>query len=257
MDHSDETKLDKNKINTKALKIANGKNPLPFDRNEHGHRFRRQTNKCQAKDTQHVLFLLDTSGSIGSKSFKNMTSTVANLTALFCKPIKVGVLTFNHEFNLEFCFNCFKTDYQGRFYAREAIRNIPYRRGRTHTAGAVRCVCDKILQPDCGLEFVDDTCIDVIVITDGWSNDPHRDICHEVECLHNHSLNVNTYSLGINNYDRSELGCIQDSSNSFSVFEYKSFDEFYASISNITDKLADESNEKYTCTYSDGELGEP
>ena len=256
MKHSDETKLDKNKINTKALKIANGTDPLPFDRNEHGHRFRRQTNKCQAKDTQHVLFVLDTSGSIGRKSFKNMTSTVANLTALFCKPIKVGVLTFNREFNLEFCFNCFKTDILGRFYARQTIRDIPYRGGATHTAGAVRCVCDKILQPDCGLEFSDDSCVDVVLITDGQSNDPQRDICSEVDCLHSHRLKVNTYSLGINNYNVNELNCIQESSNSFSVFEYESFDDFYASVLNIRTRLTDPSNEQYTCAYTDGNLGE-
>ncbi len=227
--------------------------PVPFSVSEHGHRFRRQTNKCDPNDNQHVLFVLDTSGSISMDTFSRMTDVVANLTTLFCKPIEVAVLTFSHQFYLEFCFNCFETDIFGRIKAAEAIRNIPYRGqgGYTATGGAAKCVCDKLLDLSCGIEFADNTCVDVVFITDGYSNDNNFEICDEVKCLHDHFLNLNTYSLGIGNYDtpsaRSELQCIQDSSNDQSLFTFETFEEFFDQLKKVEEELEDP-NTEHECT---------
>ncbi|XP_064402099.1 uncharacterized protein LOC135347910 isoform X2 [Halichondria panicea] len=238
--------------------------PRPFSVSEDGHRFRRQTNKCDPNDNQHVLFVLDTSGSIPMDTFRRMTDVVADLTTLFCKPIEVAVLTFSHKFFLEFCFNCFETDIFGRIKAAEAIRNIPYRGnvagkvGYTATGGAAKCVCDQLLDSSCGVEFADNTCVDVVFITDGYSNDNNFEICDEVKCLHDHFLNLNTYSLGVGNYDtpsaRSELKCIQDSSNDQSLFTFETFEEFFDQLKEVEEELADPANTEHTCTDADGTL---
>ena len=212
-------------------------NPIPFILKEHGHRFKRQVNKCNPGDKQHVLFVLDTSGSIKSHNFNKMKKAVGDLTALFCSNIEVAVLTFNHEFHLEFCFNCFGSNDSGRIQAYRAINNIDYRSGWTHTGGAAKCVCNKLLDKSCGIEFADDTCVDVIFITDGASNDPSLEICDEVKCLHDHLLKLNTYSLGIGSYNNpiyeNELKCIQNSDNDMSMFWFESFDEFSEAVEDL------------------------
>ena len=152
-------------------------NPLPFNIAEDGHRLRRQVRQCGATDKQHVLFMLDTSGSIGSAEFERVKEAVSNLTLLFCREIEVAVLTFNHEFHLEFCFNCYhEQDTLGPY---TAIRNIQYRGGLTYTAGATKCACESLLGPSCGIEYASDTCVDIIYITDGKSNDRNLNVCKE------------------------------------------------------------------------------
>ena len=105
------------------------------------------------------LFVLDMS--VTDAEFHRMTGALSFLVALFCKPIKVAAMTFDHQFYIEFCFDCF---------------------------AAIDCVCSTLLKPICGLD-PDATCIDIVFITDGKSNDPSRDVCDEARsnmlCIHN------------------------------------------------------------------------
>ena len=82
--------------------------PIPYDRKEHGARFRRTL--CQPNGEQHILFLLDISGSIGSAAFTQVTTTVSTLVGLFCSLPRIGATNFDHQFKLEFCFDCFSSD---------------------------------------------------------------------------------------------------------------------------------------------------
>lgn len=118
--------------------------------------------------------------------------------------------------NLEFCFNCYSTEYNSRREAAAAIRSIPWHQGLTYTGGAARCVCNELLKQDCGMDPLA-TCIAVVFITDGKSNEPHLKVFDEVKCLHNHLNRVSTYAVGINNFYRPEIQCITSSSNLMSV----------------------------------------
>ena len=225
--------------------------PIPFKWSEHHKRFRRQ-NSCSGQN-QYVLFLLDTSGSIGFSNFVKTTEAVAILTTLFCKPVQIAVMTFSTNFKLEFCFDCFdSSDHYSREARFNAIRNIPYRGGLTRTGGAARCVCDELLDPSCGLPS-DASCIDVIFITDGRSNDPFLEICDEVKCIHDHMqyTTINTQSIGIANANPAELECIEKTDGVNSAFEYDSFDKFTEAIGTITEKL--ENNYDATCEDTTGE----
>ena len=99
--------------------------PIPFNITEHGKRYRRQ-DSCQSASTQYILFVLDTSGSVGEAEFNRVTSVLSELVLFFCKPVKVAVMTFDHEFFVEFCFNCFDNSCGGRVDARNAINAIQY-----------------------------------------------------------------------------------------------------------------------------------
>jgi uncharacterized protein with von Willebrand factor type A (vWA) domain len=183
-----------------------------------------------------VLFILDTSGSIGSVEFERMKTTIARLPGLFCRQVKFAAITFDHYIHLEFCFDCFESTYDGRTRVSDAIKAITYRGGLTYTGSTAKCVCEEILDASCGIEAYPD-CLDVVFITDGHSNDPAFKICDEIECLHSR-LGVDTYAIGIKNYDKEELDCITDYSDLKSAFEFESFAEFEMSLKNIVNRLA-------------------
>ena len=145
-------------------------------------------------------------------------------------------MTFNHEFKQEFCFDCFDSDCTGRTTAVDAIKAIDYRRGYTHTGGATKCACDAFLSSSCGLPD-DASCIDVVYITDGKSNDPTLKVCDEVRCLHSR-YGVNTYAIGIGNgVDQAELDCITNFSNSASIFSFMSFSDFETKLGELEQRL--------------------
>lgn len=224
--------------------------PQQFNMQKHGRRLRRQASPSCHEDpsaTKYVLFLLDTSGSIGENDFTKAKIALSNLIKLFCKPIQVAVLSFNHEYKLEFCFNCHENDNNGRYKTATAIRDIEYRSGFTHTGGAAKCVCDQVLHPSCGLPSKAD-CIDVVFITDGKSNDPSREICNEVQCLHNRK-GVNTYAIGINNYNEDELECIAKTSNLLNIFKFRDFLAFAEALKQLEERLVNEalSEDPYAC----------
>ena len=233
-------------------------NPTPFNVFEHGARYRRGNTNCQPDGIQHILFILDTSGSIGKTEFNRVTTALSNLMTLFCKPIKVAVMTFNHEYYVEFCFDCFDNTCSGRLDAGTAIKTIDYRAGWTHTGGAAQCVCDFMLTPTCGVDPAA-SCIDVVFITDGQSNDPNRDVCADIQCLHNR-FGVNTYAIGItNNVDQDELECITNNSlnpGEFHLFNFDSFDEFENTLNDIVQVLLDPNpNNPFVCIDPETAVG--
>ena len=119
-------------------------------------------NPCKGK-TRSVLFVLDTSGSIGRQSFQRMTAALSNLTSSFCDPVQFALMTFNHRRWLEFCFDSFGNSFIGRNNAKEAISNAVYRSGSTHTGKAARCACEELLSyQKCGLSRF--SCIDVSLL---------------------------------------------------------------------------------------------
>lgn len=80
----------------------------------------------------------------------------------------------------------------------------------THTGGVARCACRDLLDESCGLPE-DAECLDVVVITDRQFNDPYPQICDQIQCLYDRSLN--TYVICIGSVSNDELQCIQKSNN--------------------------------------------
>jgi len=203
-----------------------------------------------------ILFVLDTSGSIGRESYKRITAAVSSLVTLFCVPTQFAVLTFGDLLRLEFCFNCFNNSFAGRTAAGEAINNTIYRHGpSTRTGDAAQCVCDELLdRHKCGRDLM--SCIDVVFITDGHSNNG-LNACSAVQCLHNHPyVHINTYAIGINTYNDREIRCLSSYSNSEEVvFGFESFNEFEGYLNNVTARLLLPVNiGRYNCINRDRRL---
>ena len=235
--------------NEKVLDYSNTV-PLPFHWNEHHTRFRRHCRNCGSGNTQYLLFLLEMSGGIGASNFDRLKMALSALPIALCKPVKLAVMIFSHNYNLEFCFDCYNSKCSGRLGAMNAIRNITYRGGFTFTAGATQCACNVLLNESCGLP-PDAACIDVIYITHGIPNDPPPlDICTEVRCLHNR-FGVNTYAIGIGNYNNTKLDCITDPDNGStspcSIFRFESFERFISALNNVKTRLDNDHSGQYTC----------
>lgn len=215
--------------------------------------FRRQLSECN-KDTRYLLFLLDTSGSIGRYNFHNITEAISNITAFLCQQVQVAVMTFSDEFYLEFCFNCYKNDPMSRNNLRQAIRNIEYHGGNTHTGGAAKCACMDVLHESCGL-LESTSCLDIAIITDGNSNDPQLDVCKEIQCLHEKSLN--TFVMGIGDISEDELKCIEKSQNNNmkTIFSFDTVEEIIMTFKEVV-YILELPDSQHTCINSTGLLEE-
>ena len=217
--------------------------PVEFDIHKHGHRYR-HTAQCEV---QHVLFLLDTSGSIGKRNFKRLTSTLADLVPLFCKSIEIAAMTFSQTHFLEFCFNEFDNDCAGRLGARAAIRSIRYRGGSTHTAEAVQCAFDNILTPSCGLAQ-DAECVSIVFFTDGMSNGLGN-VCEVVEQL-KRQRKFESFSIGIGeSTNKEELKCLASDAENTNLFQFPSFGQFVQELGMIESVFA---NTGFTCVSAPG-----
>ena len=91
---------------------------------------RRRHQSCPSQDSiRYVLFILDTSGSIGRSQFVRVKYLLALMSEKLCDHLRVAMITYGSDINLEFCFNC-HTDRCGIF---NAITRVQYRGRLTHT----------------------------------------------------------------------------------------------------------------------------
>ena len=223
--------------------------PTPFNVYEHGSRYRRsRRDNCRE---QNILFVLDTSGSIGQSTFNRVTALLGDLVPLFCKPIRVAAMTFNRQPFSEFCFNDYDNSAYGRGQTGAAMRSIHYRGGSTFTAEAARYACNHMLSSTCGLP-IDAGCIDVIFLTDGRANDPSLDICTEIQCLHNR-IDVDTFAIGVGNYDTLRLGCYGENDldlGEYHIFDFANFTQLEQELLIVKQKLLDTAlfGGEYNCT---------
>ena len=148
-------------------------------------------------DSRYVLFIMDTSGSIGPTDFHAAKQAVAVIANSLCGYIKVALMSFSHRRYLDFCFDCYPDEGQPRTAIRNAIMNTTYRGGSTHTADAIKCACEHMLSPACGNPRLTNN-IDVVILTDGMNNGPCQSKLLEVsKCLKNvDTINIFAIAIG-------------------------------------------------------------
>ena len=208
---------------------------------KHGHRYRRQGYDRECKESQYILFVLDTSGSISDNAFERMTTALGCLVPLFCNPIKVAVMTFTDNFYMEFSFDCYGNTCQERKDAAAAIGAITHRSGpRTLTGGAIRCVDELITNRQIANFSIDEDtrCLDVVFITDGQSNGP-LDVCQEMsesEMLSNKKIKV--HAIGIDdNVNMNEIACLSGNNTNGLTLFFPNFNDFIMALNGIVHDL--------------------
>lgn len=114
-----------------------------------------------------LAFIVDSSGSIRSSRFEDVKEFISNITSnmeISQDKTRVGIISFSDDASLQI-----RLDQYGRKEdLMQAIKGLPYLRGRTHTASALRMMREELFQVNNG----DRTNVPdlAVVITDGYSN---------------------------------------------------------------------------------------
>lgn len=219
--------------------------PLPFSTEDR--KLPRKKRQCNAAATRYVLFILDTSGSIGSVDFVAVKQVIATVSSKLCDHLKVALMTYSHDINLEFCFKC----YGKRQDIYNAVMNTQYRGGLTHTHDAVKCACQTMLTTACGLpRGINQENIDVVILTDGKHNGPCRNQLKNVlRCLHGRS-NINTFGIGIGTVDADAVNALIEIRNGLHIFRVASFQQLKELLIILELELAKEDPETGTKIYT-------
>ena len=199
----------------------------------HTARVRRQA----CGQTRYVLFIVDTSGSIGSGVFESVKRVVADISETLCDYLKVALITYSSDINLEFCFKC---NNNNRRDIKNAIMRAKYRGGGTSTTDAIKCACEQILTSQCGLPKASGIYtpnIDVVLLTDGRHNGPClSNLDRELQCLHGKS-NINTFGIGIGSTDHQSVVKLTKG-NGDHIFRVENFQELQSLLQGIKLLLA-------------------
>ncbi|KAH9505735.1 Collagen alpha-4(VI) chain [Bulinus truncatus] len=195
--------------------------PLPF--------------KCRT--IADVIFVVDSSGSIGPTNFKKQLSFIANIVASFnvgADDVRIGLVVFST--NAEIWFDLRK--YSDLLSLQKAILNVPYEGEATYTDKGLRLIssADMFNRNKGGRVNAPDV---VIVLTDGQSTNPTGTL---TEAMKLKSQGVKMLSVGISSYiQKSELLSMASSPEYF--FEADDFDTLSSILGGFVEK---------TCTASEG-----
>ena len=184
-----------------------------------------------------VVFVIDTSGSIGEDNFQLIREFTANLTIELIHNFPgsaVGVILFASNAHIEFNLQA----HTNLSELLTAIADLPYSGGFTNTAEALTLL--RLATQNDTLRLRDDSSKVAIVITDGLSNDPSATESAANE-LHNLGL-FDVYAVGVDGANLNELRRI--ASNPDFVFFTTDFTS--TSLQQLTDRILPQfGNDKY------------
>ena len=185
---------------------------MPFDMDKELSQIKAHRQKRQVTKDKYVLYILDSSGSIGITNFNSMTTAMANLSLFHCPKTKIAAMSYSTKVYKNYCFNC-DQDLVPRY---EAIKGISYLNRLTASGDAINYACNNMLNTPCGfpsnLNGLNAPNLDVVFITDGHSNHG-KNVCEAAKCWSNFS-NINVFPIGIEigitkRADYEELECIR------------------------------------------------
>jgi len=192
-----------------------------------------------------VVFVLDTSGSIGNfrfQLFRDFVSGIATTLDIGLQESLVGVILFSTEASIQFSL-VEHTDEASLLSAIDP--GIPYKRGRTNTAEALRLLLSSARDGTMGLRNGRPHI--AIVVTDGESNNRNATITAASKLHADGSFNQ-VYAVGVGGANLTELRVI--ASDPSLVRSTSSFDAsaVQALQYNITEQLCTDQR-KYIMLY--------
>ena len=210
--------------------------PMPFDLNkELSHiKTHRQKREGTNKKDKYVLYIMDSSGSIGSTNFKDMRNIMAQFSLFYCKGTKIAAMSYSTYVYKNYCFNCDQKNIVTRY---NAIKAIPFHARLTASGDAIQCACDHMLNSPCGFPTTESkkkaSEITVVFITDGYSN-RGKNVCTAAKCWSSF-YNINVFPIGIGNgVNYRELDCIKggiaNGANPFNLRDFKELHKLLAEV---------------------------
>ena len=168
-----------------------------------------------------IYFVMDASSSIGRQNYKKQKRFLVNLARQFDigkDKTRVGVISFSNSYKVSIPLGS-ANDINS---LSRAIHNIPYIRGGTHTAAALKYIKNFGFSSTIARR---DASQIVIVLTDGYSRDPFST---KQEAKKLHDAGITTFVIGIGNgIDMDELRGIAsnpDDKHLFQVDDYNALD---------------------------------
>ena len=188
---------------------------------------------------QDVVFVIDTSGSIGSSRFQLIREFTGNIVIeLFRQSPRtaVGVILFGSSANIQFNLRA----HTSLSTLLPAISQLPYSGGGTNTAEALQLLLSTAQNGALGLRSGSSNI--AIVVTDGFSNSRSATLS-AASSLHASNL-FDVYAVGVDGADLTELQGIASSSEF--VFFTNSFTSF--GLQQLQERII---AELCTCKYPD------
>lgn len=165
-----------------------------------------------------IVFILDSSGSVGSTNFQKMLGFVKNMVnGMDISPTgtEVGVITYSDRTHLEFHLNA-HSDKQS---LEQAISGIRYISGGTNTADALKYARETSFQTANGAR--NNAAKIAIVITDGMSTST---IATSAEAQRLRQQGVTVFSVGVGSANKQELDAMATDPDNSHVFVVNNFD---------------------------------
>ena len=147
---------------------------------------------CSAS-VHDVVFVIDTSGSIGQSLYQQIKELTANITAELirsCPRSAVGVILFNYNAHIEFNLQA----YTNLNALLSAINRLPYSTGGTNTSEALRYLLSTAQNGALGLRKYSSKV--AIIITDGESNNQSATFS-AAAALHTSNI-FDVFAVGVN-----------------------------------------------------------
>jgi len=192
---------------------------------------------CQTQDAPaDIVFLLDSSGSVGATNFKVLLQFIKNIVSrlnIGQDAAQISLVTFSSTPTCQISFK----DRQDRGSLIHALGRVVYHRGGTDTAAALRFARLNSFTEKNGAR--PDAAKIAIVITDGISYQPQQ-TAKEAKNLRDSGVTV--FAIGMNNAKLMELNAIASDPDASHVFQSSNFDV----LDTIKDKLTNEVCKSFT-----------
>ena len=154
-----------------------------------------------------LVFVLDTSGSIGATRFqmiREFTEEISMLLDIGIQRSLVGVILFSGSASVHFPVTR-HTDESTLFPALNP--GLPYSGGGTNTAAALNLLRTAAAQPNGALDLRSGYVPIAIVVTDGQSNDRTATL-NAARALHASNIYDQVYAVGVSGADVTELNAV-------------------------------------------------
>ena len=163
-------------------------------------------NECLVNTVQDVVFVVDTSSSVGLSNFQLIREFIGNISAELLRKSPgsaVGVILFNDYAHIQFNLQA----HTNLSTLLPAINQLPYSGGRTDTNGALKLLLSSAENGT--LKLKNSSSNVAIIITDGESNSP-SDTLSAASALHASKL-FDVYAVGVSEADLTKLRGIASS----------------------------------------------
>ncbi|XP_039379147.1 collagen alpha-6(VI) chain-like isoform X2 [Mauremys reevesii] len=173
---------------------------------------------CRKATLADIVFLVDTSTSIGQENFqkvKNFLYTLVSSLDVSSDQIRVGLAQYSDETFKVFLLN----QYSLKSDILEQIQNLPYRSGGSYTGTALDFVRTTYFTESAGSRALENVPQVVILVTDGESNDEVKMPANKLK-----ARGVSVYVVGINVHNTTKLQEIANKPLNKFLFSIDSYD---------------------------------